>query len=345
MSAAMNSYSRIMTTLEHREPDRVPLLFPSREFSIHYAGLKFADIWSDSAKYVDAQVKVAEDFNLDAVWDILATPAVDEAMGGLMDLPEDDAPRFVDPFIVQTGDLNKLRTILDPTRDGRMPFLLSVVKSLKEKMAPDIPVIAWASPPFRTACMLRGMENLYRDMIKNPSFVKDLLETVIGPCTEYAKALVDAGADIIFTSNPVANRDCIRLDHYREFSYPYTKRMISEVKAYGDVRLLYHTCGNWDDRFDLVVDTGADILHVDKADLADLKEKWGNRITIMGNVRSVDILLLGTPEQVEAASVACLKKGAKGGGYILSGDCVLPRDVPAENVKAMLKTALSVGVY
>jgi uroporphyrinogen decarboxylase len=334
-----------MTALEHREPDRVPLLCPSREFSIHYAGLKFADIWSDGGKYVDAQLKVVKDFRLDAAWDILATPAVDEAMGGVMDLPEDDAPRFPQPFLVHKRDLKKLRTDLDPTRDGRMPFLLSVVRSLKEKMAPDIPVIAWASPPFRTACMLRGMENLYRDMVKSPNFAHDLLETVVGPCTAYAKALVDAGADIIFTSNPVANRDCIRRDHYKAFSYPFTKRMVSQVKAYGDVKLLYHTCGNWDDRFDLVVDTGADILHVDKADLAHLKKRWGSRVTIMGNVRSVDILLLGKPDQVEAASVACIRKAAKGGGYILSGDCVLPRDVPVKNLEAMVKVALSEGLY
>ena len=342
---AMSSRERIETTLEHREPDRVPLIFCSREFSIHYAGLKFADIWPDGGKYVDAQVKVVGDFHLDAAWDIWCTPAVDEAMGGLMDLPEDDPPQFPYPFIKEKGDIRKLKTDLEPEKDGRMPFLLSIVKSLKEKLGPDIPVIAWASPPFRTACMLRGMEQLYRDMVKDPDFVKELLETVIGPCTQYARALVDAGADIICTSNPVANYDCIKKSHYKTFSSPYTKKMFSDIKAHGNVKILYHTCGNWDDRFDLVIDTGADILHVDRVDLVSFKEKWGPKITIMGNVRSVDTLLFGTPERVASEASECIDKAAKGGGFILSADCAVPRDVPSENLEAMVNAGLSKGVY
>ena len=102
---ATSSRERIETTVKHREPDRVPLIFCSREFSIHYAGLKFADIWSDGGKYVDAQIKVVKDFHLDAAWDLWVTPAVDEAMGGLMDLPEDDPPQFPYPFIKKKEDI------------------------------------------------------------------------------------------------------------------------------------------------------------------------------------------------------------------------------------------------
>lgn len=340
----MTSRERMEETLAHREPDRVPIVVTSREFSIRYSQLTFADIWRDWTRYVDAQTTLVRDFHLDAAWDIWCTPAVDEAMGAHMELPEDDPPWIPRPFLKEKEDMRKLNTKVNPKKDGRMPFLLAVVKALKEQLGPEIPVIAWVSPPFRTACMLRGTENLYLDMLLDADFVKELLETVIAPCTEYGKALVDAGADIIATSNPVANNDCISLAHYAEFSHPYTKRMFSAIKAYRDIRILYHTCGNWDDRYDLVIDENVDILHVDKVDLAPFKQQWGQRIAIMGNVRSVDTMLQGTADRVEREAIACIEKASKGGGFILSADCTLPRDTPTQNLEAMVSVALSRGM-
>lgn len=344
-SRQMTSRERIEETLAHREPDRVPIVLTSREFSIRHSELRFADIWPDWTRYVEAQTKLVRDFHLDAAWDLWCTPAVDEAMGAQMELPEDDPPWISRPFLKEKKDIRKLNTTLNPKKDGRMPFLLAIVKALKEQLGSDIPIIAWVSPPFRTACMLRGTDNLYLDMLLDADFVKKLLETAITPCIEYGKALVDAGADIIATSNPVANNDCISRAHYAEFSHPYTKRMFSAIKAYRDVRILYHTCGNWDDRYDLVIEENVDILHVDKVDLAPFKQQWGERITIMGNVRSVDTMLQGTAHRVEREATACIENASKGGGFILSADCTLPRDTPKQNLEVLVRVALSRGTY
>jgi uroporphyrinogen decarboxylase len=341
----MTSRERLMEAVAHREPDRVPIVLTSREMSIRYSKLRFGDIWSDGSKYVEAQATLVKDFNLDAAWDIWCTPAVDEAIGARLDLPEDDPPWVPTPFLEEKEDIRKLNLNVNPEKDGRMPFLLSIVRGLKEKLGPNIPIVAWVSPPFRTACMLRGTTNLYLDMLLDPDFVKKLVEAVLRPCTEYGKALIEAGADIIATSNPVANYDCIRLPHYKEFSHPFTKRMFESLKEYGNVKILYHTCGNWDDRYDLVIDEGVDILHVDKVDIAFFKEKWGEMITIMGNVKSVETMLQGTPEQVEKESIACIEKASRGGGFILSADCTLPRDTSKENLEAMVKAGLTHGVY
>lgn len=328
---------RIDTALAHREPDRVPIVVTSREFAIRYSRFTFADIWADGTRYVDAQVRLVTDFQLDAVWDLWCTPAVDEALGAPMERPADDPPWMPTACVVEKEDLRKLPRALDPHRDGRMPFLLSIVRALKATLGPEVPLVAWVSPPFRTACMLRGTDQLYMDMLLDPGFVHELVERVSGPCTEYGQALVDAGADIIATSNPVANHDCISLAHYEEFSHPYSKRMFAAIKTRGDVRGLFHTCGNWDDRFHLVTAENIDIVHVDKVDLASFKQRWGDRVTVMGNVRSVDTMLQGTPERVEAEARACIEMASKAGGYFLSADCTLPRDTPKENLAALVR--------
>ncbi len=341
----MSSRERVVEAIAHREADRVPIVIASREISIRYSGYTFADIWADGNKYVDAQARLIKDFHIDAAFDIWCTPAVDEALGAHVELPEDDAPWISQPLLKDKGDIKKLKTKIDPQKDGRMPFLLNVVRGLKAKLGENIPICAWVSPPFRTACMLRGSSQLYLDIMLDPGFVKELLETVIGPCTAYGKALTDAGADIICLSNPVANKDCIRYAHYKEFSHPYNERMFSDIKAHKDVKIMYHTCGNWNDRFDLVTEENVDILHVDKVDLGDLKKNFGSKITIMGNVKAVDTLLQGTPEQVEAEAASCIAKAAKGGGFFLSADCTVPPGVSPGNLRALVNVGLSKGRY
>lgn len=332
--AQMTSMERVMAVCRHETPDRVPFMPLSRCFGMKYSGMSFAQAYRDPDAYVASQLKMIEDFEVDAVWDIWCTPAVDEALGAVMETPEDDPPWIAQPCLHSHDDLNKLKPI-DPWKDGRMPYLLDVVAKLKEAVGKDMPVSAWASPPFRTACMIRGNTELYMDMFDNPQFVNELLEITTQACTAYGRALVEAGADIVCFSNPVANMDCISLEHFKEFAHPYTKRMYGEIKQAGAKAINFHTCGRWDDRFDLCVEN-MDIIHCDKVDIGEFTARYADRIVAMGNVKAVATLLQGSPEQISREAHACLKAAAPTDRYILSADCEVPRDTPAANLRAML---------
>ncbi len=340
----MSSMERVLAVCRGEMPDRVPFVLTSREFGIKCHGMKFSQAYRDPDAYVASQVGLLERFGLDGVYDIWCTPAVDEAMGAHMLIPEDDSPSVPDPFLERPEDLNKLQPV-DPQKDGRLPYLLEVVRKLKRAVGTDVPVIAWASPPFRTACMLRGMVNFYQDFHRRPEFAKELLEVSYAACVAYGKALVDAGADIICTSNPVANMDCISRKAYAEFSHPYSKRMWGELKEHGAKAVLFHTCGRWLDRYDLVCDENIDVVHCDKIELAEFKAKYTERVAVMGNVRSVMTLLHGAEEDVRRETLECLRQGAPFGRYIASADCAVPRDTPPANVQAMAGVVKQYGKY
>lgn len=341
--SSMTPMERVMAVAKGEMPDRVPFLITSREFGIKYSGFLHSQAYENPDLYVDSQLRLLEDFQTDGVWDIWCTPAVDEALGAKMDIPEDDPPWIAEPCVPEHSDLSKLKPV-DPEKDGRMPYLLDVVSRLKAAVGPDIPVIAWASPPFRTSCMIRGNTELYMDIFDDPQFVKDLLEVTTEACTAYGKALVDAGADIIATSNPVANMDCISVEHFAEFAHPYSKRMYGDIKAHGAKLINFHTCGNWDDRYDYCVEN-VDIIHCDQVDLGAFKSEFSDRVAIMGNVNSVATLLQGSEEQVRNEARACLENGAPGGRYILSNDCAVPRDTSPANVRAMVDMLKEHGTY
>ena len=59
----------------------------------------------------------------------------------------------------------------------------------------------------------------------------------------------------------------------------------------------------------------------------------------MGNLNPTEILLRGSVEEVEKASIACIEAAAQNGGYILGSGCEVPMDAPEENIKAMVRIA------
>jgi uroporphyrinogen decarboxylase len=340
----MTPIERIKAVCRGELPDRVPFVLLLREFALKHAGVRFVEAYRDPDAYVRAQVKVLQDFRLDAVCDLFVTPAVDEALGAKIVFPDDDPPWIPEPSVATTGDLDKFAK-LDPLSHGRMPYLLDIVSRLKREVGPDIPVLAWPSVPFRTACMLMGSQELYRGFYKKPEFVSDLIEACYEPCLAYGKALLDAGADIIFTSNPTASTGCISRQHYEAYAHATTRDMHTALKAHGADTIIFHPCGTWHDRLDLLADIGADVLHFDKVEIAAFKSQYADKCVYMGNVGTVDTLLSGTVADVENEAQNCLEKGAGGGRYILSADCIVPRDTDPAHLSAMADVVERHGGY
>jgi uroporphyrinogen-III decarboxylase len=56
-------------------------------------------------------------------------------------------------------------------------------------------------------------------------------------------------------------------------------------------------------------------------------------------------MLRGTPEQVRNACRDAIEQSKPGSRFILSGGCEIPRDTPAENLRAMLAAAREFGRY
>jgi uroporphyrinogen decarboxylase len=340
----VTSLERILAVCSGNIPDRVPFLLASREFSSRQAGMTLPECYTQPERYVASQVQMVEQFGVDGVYDLWCTPVVDELLGARLEFPADGSPRISGPVVGCLADVLRLPKV-DPRREGRAPYLLDLVRRLKAAVGDSVAVVAWASSPFRTASMLRGVTEFYRDLKRDPACAKALLDAVYGPCTAYGKALVEAGADIVCSSNPGANMQCISRAHYQEFSHPYSSAMFREIKKHGAKAVMFHTCGKWDDRLDLVVQENIDIIHLDRVDIADFKARHSGSTVLMGNLSAVDVLLQGDESSVEQAARDCLARGKGGGRYILSADCSVPRDTPPGNLRAVARAVRAFGGY
>ncbi|MDA8233365.1 MAG: hypothetical protein M0Z31_00885 [Clostridia bacterium] len=96
-----------------------------------------------------------------------------------------------------------------------------------------------------------------------------------------------------------------------------------------------------------MADTGADCFSLDnEVDLEEAKKRVGHRVRLMGNVRPSEIMLEGTPQEVEEAVKKCISKAHDTPkGYIVASGCSLPTETPFTNITAMMEAVRKYGKF
>ena len=79
-------------------------------------------------------------------------------------------------------------------------------------------------------------------------------------------------------------------------------------------------------------------------DIAFLKKKYGNKITLCGNIDCGE-MVNWTPEEIESQVKKIIKSASSGGGHILSTSNTLHSGIPVKNVWAYINAAHKYGVY
>ena len=98
-----------------------------------------------------------------------------------------------------------------------------------------------------------------------------------------------------------------------------------------------HICGNTSRIWEDMVETGAPWISVDNAmDLADVKAAIGGKVSVVGNVKPTETMLLGSPGDVEEDLKSCLRKaGDAEKPFVPAYGCGLPLGTPIENLDAV----------
>jgi len=138
---------------------------------------------------------------------------------------------------------------------------------------------------------------------------------------------------------------------FRQLALPAVKRAIDLATAAG-LPSHIHSCGPerelvkiMAEETDLTVIDPLEARPMGDCDLAELKRLWGEKIVLKGNLHTTDVMLRGTVEDVRRAARAAIDAAGEGGGFILSTGDQCGRDTPDDNIKAMIETARTYGVY
>ena len=338
----MNGYERMMAALRREEPDRVPvweLIVNEPVIKALYGNISYADFVEkddlDGITIFEDQ-RVIERFS--------ETQYKDE--WGILWTIEPNGIGYPSGGPIKTeADLDKY-TPPDPDADYRLDSLKEAVKRFKGEKA----IVFLGHDAFEFSHYLHGMDNLLMDYLLNPEFAKRLARMAIDYKKRVMERAIDEGADIALTGDDYAYRAApiMSPNTFREFCLPYFQEMVDVAKEKG-VPFIKHTDGNLWPIMDMIVDTGIDALDplepMAGIDIGDMKEKYGHRIALAGNIDCTELLTRGTKADVVEAVKETIAKAGVGGGYILASSNSIHPGVNPDNYKAMVEAAREYGQY
>jgi|GEM_PF-589144 len=344
------SRKRIEKVIGSGVPDRVPVLTYSNHFQIRWAGYNYGEVMREGEKFVEAQLSALDHFGYDGVTSLGGPGMVADALGAELLVPEDESPSMTEPGLTAKRDKIDLEGLYARRIENgkHLQFSLQVTEHLRKELNPRVPLIAAISSPFREASLLRGFERLFLDLAREPSFTEGLIDLMADRVYDFARMAVEAGADLLGFTDPFASQTMISRSRFRSSVYPYEKKLIERIHDTTGAKVLFHTCGQWGDRFDLAVKTGADIYHIDgvgEANLSEITKRYGDSVAIMGRLPTTGLLLREDPEEVLQVARNSIESVDNGGNYILAGNCSLAPDTPPANLNAMVEAAKAADAF
>lgn len=253
---------------------------------------------------------------------------------------------YIGGTVKSRDDLDKVREI-DPHDPGRTALAREIVRHARQE---EMAVAGYVDGPFLTAYMTAGLENLLVKIYRDRSFCLELLELVTRFNCAQARRLAELGVDTIIIGDDMADSrgPLINPRDLKNIMFPFLAREINEVKRTGTPVML-HSDGNTMPVFDDIVTLGIDgyqAIEPDAGmDIAHLKERYGERLCLLGNVDCGNTLSHGSRSQVVAEARHVIDSAARGGGLILGSSNSIHDGVKLENFLAMTGTAAKYGKY
>src|SRR5512136_2329920 len=332
----MKGRDRVLAHLAGEPVDSLPFMPVTMMFACDRIGAKYGDYATDCRVMVEAQLRTAEEFDIDHV-SAISDPAREAADCGANIRYYPDQPPAVDEVNAVLAEKQNLRTLRvpDPSTGPRMSDRVRAVELFKRRAGNDKFIEGWVEGPAAEASDLRGINRLMVDLIDDPAFVMDLFEFCVEMGLRFARAQIEAGADVIGVGDAAASLVGPRI--YEKVVWPYEKKLVDGIHGMGG-RVRLHICGNTSKILAGMGRLGAAIVDLDSlARMDDGRSAMGSEQVLLGNIDPVRVLRDGTSDAVYAAVGECHRQA--GPRYIIGAGCEVPRDTTLENMDAMRRYA------
>lgn len=330
----MLSKKELFKLLYDQRPRRVPVIPFVMQYAAVIAGVSYRDYCKKPEPMAESQLRCLEEFDYDAVNVSSDAHRLAEALGGELFFPEDGVPVVKDPAVKSPDDLKDL-SVPDPMEEPRCRQRIEAIEILKNN-DPEVTVIGWVEGALSDASSVFGPTNAMKAFYKDRDFLKKLFRFSADFDKKFAQAQVKAGADVIGAGDSLASQ--ISTENF-ELSVEYTKEIFRSL----DVPTLYHVCGDTTHQLEVLRDSQADIVDLDReVDLVQAREVLGSEMVIRGNVDPV-LFVQGEPARIKELSRKCIQDAGEESPFILSAGCEIPPDSRRENLQAMVRVSKEFG--
>lgn len=351
----MNSRDRVLTAINHKTPDRVPITFDAEKEVIeglmnHFNVSTKDEVWD--ALNVDTRLigvdhndsRIREENGLS--YDFWGIGSVEQTYSGGSYMEYAEHP---------LADMETIEEIENYNWPDPAEISFDALRENKERN-PDKATIAHITHGgYFKATHLRGMENFMLDLGMNQEIAEKIIEKVtdyiFGGLERLCKEAGDT-FDIFYIADDfcTANGPMFSPDTFCKIVKPYLTRIADIVHSY-DKKFLIHVCGSVRTYMPHLIEAGVDLLEPIQTsavgmEVEGLKSDFGKDLSFYGSIDLIKVLSVGTPEEVRQEVQKNFKILGKQGGFIVGpGHTYIQPDVPIENILSMYKTAYEECIY
>jgi uroporphyrinogen decarboxylase len=380
MAIKMSPRTRVLTALNHQEPDQVPIDLGATCCSTltrlaYHRQRSFLGLEPDPNPECCSRT-------MDVVYlkDDLARHYQTDFRPVQMRAPDNFVPRededsFYDEFgirwrhatyyydpverpFAKFESVSDLKSFAwpDPYDPGRVRGVRDLARQLCETTDYAIVADSAGTGPFEGACVLRGYEQFLVDLHWDPKFAQTLLDMLTESTTAFWDAFLTAVGDYV---QVVALGDDVGMQTgpyispkmYRQFVKPCHQRLNDFIHTKTRAKLFYHACGSVYALLPDFIDVGFDALNpvqrtAAKMDIVQLKREFGADISFWGGaIDTQRVFPNASLDEIDAEARHALEVLAPGGGYVFNPVHNIQPDVSPDRIEQLYQSAIRYRQY
>ncbi|UWG99113.1 hypothetical protein LPY66_10155 [Dehalobacter sp. DCM] len=373
---------RFVTTTNHQEPDRVPILSNIETWAVSYAESTITECLESHEKEIEVFAKPFGDIYFDGtlgftlnramkLYSKLGSNAYFVSQDGttlqhseISPMQASDYDAFIDDplmFTYNTIFKKKYPELSKPYPENKQAlkaaaleladFGLKMQKGVAYlKETHGVPVTAGnyvISPLDMIFDYYRGFGGTLTDLRRYPDKVKAATEKLVDFCIGLAIGGASKLEPFPWVFTPLHIPNYLSAKQFGEFYWPFYKRVLLALHEKG-AKVYAFLEGNWENFYDYLLELPKNFLigAMEKDDIFRAKKIIGDTITIAGGM-SLNLLRYGTKEECIDHAKKVIDVCAPGGGYIFGTNLVMlsKGDVNVENLKAVNEFVHNYGIY
>jgi uroporphyrinogen decarboxylase len=330
----MNSKERVLTVLDHKPTDRVPV-------TNRYT----PEIGAELARIVGISSEDSFDLEVALGHDMLCTKEIGIVNTYSINCNEKVGDEYIDDFRVVKklvpynggtyleivrNPLENLDTwssyrFPDPDEQPTLQRQYADYEKSIAKYGDTHAIVGGVTCTILEGCeILRGMSRLMMDFYDNEDFVNELMDKLVQYHFKVGKKLIELGVDILYIGDDVGGQQNMLISpklfrKYLKPRYDYLFREWRKIRS--NIIFALHTDGHVEPVIPDYIDIGLDILNPIQPETMDdrrLKREFGEKLSFWGGINVQKTIPFGTPADVVAEVREKFNIYGRGGGFIIS---------------------------
>lgn len=248
------------------------------------------------------------------------------------------------------GVVSKLADLDDyPWPDPTNEDYYAPLKEAAACLPPGMGLVSGVGGIFTRAWMLMGFEQFSYALAEQPELIAEMFQRIGAIQYKILERVIKMDRVVaIWYGDDLAYSESLMVSPrvYRQYLFPWMAKLAA-ITHEANMPFIFHSDGKvWDVIPDLIA-AGVNALHPIEPKAMDInvvKATYGDKLALIGNI-DMNLLSLGTPEEVRLQVRQRIKDLAPNGGYAVGANPGIPYYIRPENYDAMRQAAFEFGRY